>query len=193
MNNKYCGTAADYQPVSEDHSRVVIMYGLTESEGKAEWYQIEFYKKQVAKPTLQQVKDAIIADIDSRTDERILNGFPWQILHGEQQGETVNVWLSAENQRNFSEAQRVAVMTDGHNLPLTVKVSELPDKTPVYDSFETVEELTEFYLSGVAFIDQCLKDGWQEKDSMDWTPYEQAFQESEPEPEPEPKKTNRKK
>ena len=27
-NNKYCGTAADYQPVSEDQSRVVIMYGL---------------------------------------------------------------------------------------------------------------------------------------------------------------------
>ena len=196
MNNKYCGTAADYQPVSEDQSRVVIMYGLTESEGKAEWYQLDFYKKQVAKPTLQQVKDAIIADIDSRTDERILNGFPWQILHGEQQGETVNVWLSAENQRNFSEAQRVAVMTAGHNLPLTVKVSELPNKTPVYDSFETVEELTEFYLSGVAFIDQCLKAGWQEKDGIDWTPYAEALQPVTEEVKAEseaPKKTTKKK
>ena len=32
MNNKYCGTAADYQPVSEDQSRVVIMYGLNAKE-----------------------------------------------------------------------------------------------------------------------------------------------------------------
>ena len=37
MNNKYCGTAADYQPVSEDQSRVVIMYGMKEDGDKAEW------------------------------------------------------------------------------------------------------------------------------------------------------------
>ena len=48
-NNKYCGTVADFKPVSEDHSRVVIMYGLIEtgnSKMEAECYQLEFYKKQ---------------------------------------------------------------------------------------------------------------------------------------------------
>ena len=28
-NNKYCGNVSDYAPVSEDQSRVVIMYGMT--------------------------------------------------------------------------------------------------------------------------------------------------------------------
>ena len=190
MNNKYCGTAADYQPVSEDQSRVVIMYGLKEDGDKAEWFEVVFYKKQTAKPTIEQVKKAVIADINAHTDEKILNGFPWTILHGDNAGETVNVWLSEENQRNFSEAQRVAQMTSGANLPLQVKVSEDADGVPVYDSFETVEEITNFYLAGVAFIDVCLKAGWAEKDGIDWAPYEQALN---PQPEQTGKKSSKKK
>ena len=192
MNNKYCGTAADYQPVSEDQSRVVIMYGLKEDGDKAEWFEVVFYKKQTAKPTIEQVKKAVIADINAHTDEKILNGFPWTILHGDNAGETVNVWLSEENQRNFSEAQRVAQMTSGANLPLQVKVSEDADGVPVYDSFETVEEITNFYLAGVAFIDVCLKAGWTEKDSIDWAPYEAALN-PQPEQTEDTKKSSKKK
>ena len=192
MNNKYCGSAADYQPVSEDQSRVVIMYGLKEDGDKAEWFEVVFYKKQTAKPTIEQVKKAVIADINAHTDEKILNGFPWAILHGDNAGETVNVWLSEENQRNFSEAQRVAQMTSGANLPLQVKVSEDADGVPVYDSFETVEEITNFYLAGVAFIDVCLKAGWTEKDSIDWAPYEAALN-PQPEQTEDTKKSSKKK
>ena len=76
VNNKYCGTAADYQPVSEDQSRVVIMYGLNEDGDKAEWYQIDFYKKQ-GKPTFEAVKAAIIADINERVKALIIGGFVW--------------------------------------------------------------------------------------------------------------------
>ena len=61
-NNKYCGNVSDYAPVSEDQSRVVIMYGMKEDGDKAEWYQLDFYKKQ-GKPSFEQVKAAIIADI----------------------------------------------------------------------------------------------------------------------------------
>ena len=67
-NNKYCGTAADYQPVSEDQSRVVIMYGMKEDGEKAEWYQLDFYKKQ-GKPSFEQAKASIIADINEHITE----------------------------------------------------------------------------------------------------------------------------
>ena len=54
-NNKYCGNVADFQPVSEDQSRVGVMYGLNPTEGEmAEWHQIEFYKKQ-GKPSFEMV------------------------------------------------------------------------------------------------------------------------------------------
>ena len=190
MVNKYSGNVSDFQPVVEDQSRVVISYGLKElGDGKAEWFEVVFYKKH-GKPNLEAVKKAVIADINAHTDEKILNGFPWAILHGDNAGETVNVWLSEENQRNFSEAQRVAAMTDGANLPLQVKVSEGADGVPVYDNFETIEEITNFYLAGVQFIDATLKAGWAEKDSIDWAPYEEALN---PQPAETGKKSSKKK
>ena len=192
MQNKYSGNVSDFQPVVEDASRVVISYGLRElGDGKAEWFEVVFYKKQ-GKPDLEAVKKAVIADINAQTDEKILNGFPWTTLHGDHAGETVNVWLSEENQRNFSEAQRVAAMTDGANLPLQVKVSEGADGVPVYDSFETIEEITNFYLAGVQFINATLQAGWAEKDSIDWAPYEAALN-PQPEQTEGTKKTTRKK
>lgn len=174
--NKMNGNRSDFSYLKDDGSRMVVGYGLKELEnGLWVWYEVELNKKQVNQVTLQVVKDAIIGDINARTDERILNGFPWTVLRGDHQGETVNVWLSNENQRNFSEAQRVAGMTNGQNLPLQVKVAETEEKEPIYDTFETVQEITTFYLNGVGFIDECLKDGWTEKDSIDWAPYENLF------------------
>lgn len=190
--NKINGLASEFALVKEEGSRTVISYGFEAEQGgeKATWYEVYFPKKQ-GKPNLEAVKKAVIADINAQTDEKILNGFPWAILHGEHAGDTVNVWLSEENQRNFSEAQRVAAMTEGANLPLQVKVSEGADGMPVYDSFETIQEITNFYLAGVQFINATLQAGWAEKDAINWTPYEQALN---PQPEQsEGKKSTRKK
>lgn len=170
-NNKYCGNVSDYAPVSEDQSRVVIMYGLNEiGDGKAEWYQIDFYKKQ-GKPNFEAAKKAIIADINARTDEKIISGFVWT----PEGGEPIPVWLSEENQRNFSEAQRIASTMPEAILPVTFKLGEQADETPIYHEFTTAEELTGFYLQAVAYINATLAQGWAEKDGIDWSPYEAAL------------------
>lgn len=165
-NNKYCGTMADYQPVSEDQSRVVIMYGLTENEGKAEWYEVVFYKKQ-GKPSFESAKKAILADIDAQTDEKILNGYEFTPDGADT---PIIVWLSKENQTNFSEAHRLQIV------PVKFKLNETADKQPIYHTFETFEELDRFYKGGVLYINQCLNEGWARKDSIDWTPYAEALQ-----------------
>ena len=166
-NNKYCGTVDDFRPVSEDQSRVVIMYELNvkEDSGLAEWYQVTFYKKKGI-PTLEQAKQAVFEDINRQTDEKILTGFVWN---------DINVWLSEENQRNFSEAQRIAMFSPESIMPVTFKLGEDNEGKPVYHEFETAGELTDFYLHAVAFINQCLTEGWKRKDSIDWTPYEQQL------------------
>ena len=172
MNNKYSGNVSDFQPVVEDASRVVISYGLKElSESKAEWFEVVFYKKQTAKPTIEQVKKAVIADINAQTDEKIISGFVWT----PEGGDPINVWLSEENQRNFSEAQRIAMIMPDAILPVTFKLGEQADETPIYHEFETSEELTAFYLQAVSFINATLAEGWQRKDGIDWAPYEQAL------------------
>jgi len=155
-NTKYCGTAADFQPVSEDQSRMVIMYGLNEDGDMAEWYQLEFYKKQ-GKPSFDQVKAAIISDINARITDQIVGGMIF---------EDKPVWLSIENQINFSQA----------TAPCRLKLGEESDGTPVYHDFETKAALKAFNDACLAWKDECLEAGRAEKEGMDWTPYEEALQ-----------------
>ena len=156
-NNKYCGTVADFQPVSEDQSRVVVMYGMTPTTGDmAEWYQLSFYKKQ-GRPSFEQVKAAIIADINERVKAKIIGGFVWN---------EKPVWLSEENQMNFAQAV----------VPATFKIGEDANGDPIYQEFATKTELKAFVEACVQWKQQCLSDGWDEKDGMDWTPYAEALQ-----------------
>ena len=164
--NKMSGRQSDFAYVREDASRLVIGYGMKQvSDELYEWYEIYIYKKKKSSLSLQDVKDAIIADINARTDEKILSGFVWN-------GKPV--WLSAESQTNFSAAEYTASTKNGLGLPVTFKLGE-QDGTPVYHEFTTVEELSGFYLQAQAYIKQCLGEGWQEKDSIDWAPYEALF------------------
>ena len=166
MNNKYSGNVSDFQPVVEDASRVVISYGLKElGDGKAEWFEVVFYKKQ-GKPNLEAVKKAVIDDINARTDEKILNGYEFTPDGAD---DPIVVWLSKESQTDFSEAHRLQIV------PIKFKLNETADMQPIYHTFETFEELDRFYRGCVQYINQCLNEGWAEKDSVDWAPYEQAL------------------
>ena len=161
--NRIYGLISEFAPKREDASRVIIAYGMQpEADGEhATWYEVDFHKKQ-GKPSLEAIKNAVKADINTRTEERILKGFVWN---------GINVWLSEENQHNFSEAQRVAIAAPETMLPAKFKLGEDDNGDAVYHTFETAVELTEFYLAAVAFVKQQLDAGWKEKDGIDWTPY----------------------
>lgn len=170
MKQKTSGLLADFAPIRDEGTRITICYGLTKASGELyEWYEIYLPKKQNAQLTFQMVKDAIISDIDARTDEKILDGYEFTPDGADT---PIIVWLSKESQTNFSEAHRLQIV------PVKFKLNETADKLPVYHTFKTFEELNRFYVGGVAYINQCLNEGWQRKDSIDWTPYEAYFPES---------------
>lgn len=173
--NKVCGNQQDYIPVREDRSRYVISYGLKEAPNNLYcWYEIYIYKKQKSYISFQDVKDAILDDINSQTDYKILTGLVWN---------DKPVWLSTENQFNFSEGERKA-KDNPSILPVTYKIGQDADGNPVYHTFTTVEEIVGFYDVCFAYINQCLNEGWQRKDGIDWEPYKAYFPEPE-EPETE--------
>ena len=61
-NNKYCGNVSDFAPVSEDQSRVVIMYGLNPTEGEmAEWHQIGISSSRGSFQSKDRTQDSHIA------------------------------------------------------------------------------------------------------------------------------------
>lgn len=125
---------------------------------------VDFWEEEFGhEPTLEEIKFSIIDQINASTDEKIINGLTWK-------GNPV--WLSTEKQFNFKAAHDLAVQTGGTNLPVKFKLGEQEDGTPVYHTFETTEELTSFYTLCLLHIQQCLYEGWKEKDSVDWTQYE---------------------
>jgi hypothetical protein len=152
---KVYGLKQCYVPVRETYSQTIISYSMTsEPDGvHATWHEVYFNKKEVQKPSLEQIKDAVISDINARVKENIISGFVWN-------GKPV--WLSEENQMNF--AQGVA--------PVTLKIGEESDKTPIYQSFGTAEELKAFSDACTLHKQQCLTDGYAEKDGIDWSDYD---------------------
>ena len=166
--NKVFGNISDFAPVKEDATRVIISYGYEEvGDGEnATWIEIYFDKTVVAMPTFAQAKEAIINAINAITDERILKGFVWN---------NKPVYLSTENQFNYKAAYDVAVQTEGQTLPVKFKLGEDEEGQPVYHTFNSLSSFTDFYTRAIAYINQCLNDGWDEKDNFDWTPYEEAL------------------
>lgn len=121
------------------------------------------------KPSMKEVKDFVTGVINAQTDYKILTGFVWNNIH---------VYLSIENQRNFSEAYHMA-QSSSSILPITFKLGENEDGEPVYHTFSTSYELSDFYTQAFAYINQCLNEGWQRKDAIDWEPYKALYPEPE--------------
>lgn len=116
------------------------------------------------KPSLEQLKKLVLDSINKEVDEKILSGFVWKEMP---------VWLSTENQFNYKAAYDLAVMSQGQSLPVTFKFGST--EAPVYHTFEKLEDISDFYVSAMAYINTTLAEGWQKKDSIDWSEYEKAL------------------
>ena len=159
---KVFGKKGEFFPIKEDASRIVIGYGFEAvDKNNATWYEVYLPKKQLSQLTLQVVKDAILNDINERVREQIIGGFVWN---------ENPVWLSEENQLNFGQAV----------VPVTLKIGEDSEGKAVFETFTTQAQLKSFFNSCMAWKQQCLQEGWNEKDNFDWSPYEEYFPEEEP-------------
>lgn len=170
---KICGNGADFALVKQERSRTIIGYESKPIQGSelSEWHEVYFPRKVVDLPNIEQVREAVLADIDRQTDVQILNGYEFT-PDGAQ--EPIVVWLSKENQTNFSEAHRLQIV------PVKFKLNETADQQPIYHEFTTFAELDRFYKGGVQYINQCLNAGWARKDALDWEAYEAAIKALKP-------------
>lgn len=151
VNGNIVKIAFDYEPLfdtDEDGNKTESNVGT--------WSEHVFKKK----PSLSQIKDFILSEINKRTDELILSGFTWKDML---------VWLSTENQFNYKAAYDLAVQTKGKSLPITFKFGS--SSNPQYYTFNSLEELTDFYTKVINHVNECLKEGWKKKDSINWEDY----------------------
>jgi len=156
---KVNGLKTDFAPMRNEGTRITICYGLKKVDGKLyEWHEIYLPKTQNANLSLDIVKTAILNDINKRVKTAIISGFVWN---------ENPVWLSEENQLNFSQAV----------VPATLKIGEQQDGTPIYETFDTKTDLKAFNEACTLWKQQCLSEGYNEKDAIDWAPYEALFPE----------------
>lgn len=127
------------------------------AEGCVTYEEAEFPRK----PSIEEIKKVIIAWINNKVDDNILRGFVWNDMP---------VWLSMQNQLNYKAAYDLAAQTAGGSLPVTFKFGT--DAEPTYHTFTELSDITDFYVKAVAYTEKVLNDGWIEKDSFDFTPYE---------------------
>ena len=162
--NKVFGEITLYAPIRIHGKRTIVSYDFQEvGDGvNATWNELYYSQREKVYPAFEKVKNDIIADINAKTDEKILSGFVWN---------NKPVWLSSENQFNFKAAYDLAVQTVGQSLPVKFKLGEDEEGNPIYHTFETLADLQDFYTKAIAYINQCLNDGWQLKDSIDWNDY----------------------
>lgn len=144
-----------YTPLEVKRGSVTIcfdyepFYDIDEEGNKVEtdlgtWSMHSFIRK----PSFGQLKNFILSEINKRTDEKILSGFEWNGMM---------VWLSSENQFNYKAAYDLAVQTNGANLPTIFKFGNNED--PKYHKFDTVEELSDFYVKAMTYINEQLAIG----------------------------------
>ena len=129
-----------------------LIYGYG-TDGVSGWTYRERFEY---KPTLEEIKEIIIAQVNRNVEEKILCGLMWRDMP---------IWLSTENQFNYKAAYDLAVQTGGQSLPVKFKFGT--DEAPVYYTFTTLEELQEFFMTSLAFVQRVLDEGWQEKDNLD--------------------------
>lgn len=141
--------------VRTGRSKWILFFGFWKDDEKSEsgWeYRHTFNRK----PTLSEVKEIVVSAINKTTEEKIINGFVWN---------KKQIYLSTENHLNFSAIER----SENIPYPLTLKINEQEDGTPIYHTFENADDFIAFSQSVCAYVIKTVQDGWREKDSVDWT------------------------
>ena len=152
----------NFECVEEFSKEVKIINGKSKDTGKtvstgfAHWKTFNFDHK----PSTAEIKTTITEYYNSLVVRAITAGFVW---HG------MNVDLTSENQANYKSEYDLAMQTGAMNLPVKFKFKQ--DGKVVYHTFNTLDELTEFYIAIRKHINSCLECGWKHKDTINWADY----------------------
>lgn len=139
-----------------------IRWDVQVEEDSASYMEEEFNHK----PNIDEIKTLILDWYNKKINEHILSGFKYSDM---------SVWLSSENQFNYKAAHDLAIQTGGASLPVTFKFGT--SEEPVYQTFMSEKDISDFYIQVIKFVNETLVEGWKSKDAVDWEDYLKLIQE----------------
>ena len=160
MEKRYGATERSDRLMKIGRNKWELIYGYG-TDGVSGWTYRERFEY---KPTLEEIKEIIIAQVNRNVEEKILCGLMWRDMP---------IWLSTENQFNYKAAYDLAFQTNGASLPTVFKFGDT--ENPIYYKFDTLEDLQDFYVKAMRYINEQLAIGWAKKDAIDWSKYEEAL------------------
>lgn len=163
---KVCGNISSFSLIRNERNRIIVSFSPIKSANHNYfiWNEIIFYKKKKRFISLDDIKNAIISEINTETNNNIIKNHVWN---------NMPIWLNNENQFNYKASYDLAVQTNGATLPVKFKFGD--DNNPIYYQFDNLEELNSFYVSCVNHINSCLAEGWSRKDAINYDEYKVAL------------------
>ena len=150
MEKIYGASAAQDGVVKVSNKSYILFFGYGVDSMGGYNYRHRFDHK----PTEDELRAVIETHVNEQTQERIVGGYQW---NGKQ------VWLSGENQQNYTSDYLAGV------LPVKVRVYDTDaDASGKVALIETPEDLADFYHGMVQHVRKCIEDGWSVKDSVDY-------------------------
>ena len=150
MEKIYGASAAQDGVVKVSNKSYILFFGYGVDSMGGYNYRHRFDHK----PTEEELRAVIETHVNEQTQERIVGGYQWK---GKQ------IWLSGENQQNYTSDYLAGV------LPVKVRVYDTDaDASGKVVLIETPEDLADFYHGMVQHVRKCIEDGWSVKDSVDY-------------------------
>ncbi len=129
----------------------IVFYGLYQDPDTGSNYEYRYTFKE--KPTLAQVKEVIINQINADIDRK---NIVWFRL-----ARYACMVVRRESNSITKAAYDLAFQTSGANLPVCYKFGT--DDEPRYHTFSDLQEFTDFYTKALDYVDSTLKEGWKER------------------------------
>jgi hypothetical protein len=157
LNDNTIKVCWDFNEILKDETvfknSAFVPTGRKISTGTGTYKFTTFDKKNV---NINKIKSVILNYFNDKIKDAILRGFVWN---------GYNVWLSAENQKNYSDWY-VCTKDSNRVLPLTAKFSK--NGKTIYYEFNSHEEIADLYENMIKHINKVVNENRKQKDSIDW-------------------------
>ena len=157
--NTIIGNLKQYKPIThnEKTKSYIVSWGLKNIGGNN--YQWN-YKIFTSKPSLSTIKDTINSSINEKTKSYIINNFRWNGM---------SIYLSLENQIDYTLLFNTTLLLEGSNLPEQVKFKVNGEN--VYYTFETIDDMKDFVIAMNKHIRMHIANGNKAKEEINYDEY----------------------
>lgn len=148
--------------IGKNKYELIYGFGKDSEDSETGW---NYRQRFSHKPSLDEIKSVINAQIDAEVDEETLHGLVWKEMP---------VRFDAEFQANVLGILAVLSLKGDSLFPKTFKLGNYADGTPAFYTFNSAFEFADFADALMTHKETCYQAGWAQKQALqddDWSAF----------------------